>query len=77
MLEKWQEFMKEISNNIPFFEYLENHFEWHKRFCVLTKTNWTKKNNEVIRSSHPPLEAITFKDKGEDIVATPFKFPSV
>ena len=76
VLEKWQEFMKEISSNIPFFKYFENHFEWHKKSSVITKTNWTKKNNEVIRCSHPPLEAITFKHKGADVVATPFKFPS-
>ena len=75
LLEKWQEFMKEISSNVPFFEYFENHFEWHKKSYVLTKTNWIKKNSEVFRSSHPPLEAITFKHKGEDVVATPFKFP--
>ena len=68
--------MKEISSNVRFFEYFENHFEWHKKSCVLTKTNQTKKTNEVIQSSHPPLEAITFKHKGEDVVATPFKFPS-
>ena len=43
VLEKWQEFMKEISNNIPFFEYFENHFEWDKKSCVLNKNNWTKK----------------------------------
>ena len=76
VFEKWQEFMKEISSNVPFFEYFENHFEWHKKSYVITKTNWTKKNNEVIRSSHPPLEAITWKHKGEDVVATPFRFPS-
>ena len=68
--------MKEISSNVPFFEYFENHFEWHKKSYVITKTNQTKKNNEVIRSSHPPLEAITWKHKGEDVVATPFRFPS-
>ena len=27
VFEKWQEFMKEISNNVPLFEYFENHFE--------------------------------------------------
>ena len=77
VLEKWQEFMKEISSNVPFLEYVENHFGWHKRSCVLTKANWTKKNKEIIRSSHPPLEAITFKHKGKGVVATPFKFPSI
>ena len=35
VLEKWKEFMKEISNNVPFFEYIENHFEWHKNSCVI------------------------------------------
>ena len=74
VFEKCQEFMKEISSNVPFFEYFENHFEWHKKSCVITKTNWTKKDNEVIRSSHPPLEAITWKHKGEDVVATPLDF---
>ncbi|KAK9999271.1 hypothetical protein SO802_018874 [Lithocarpus litseifolius] len=39
VLEKWQEFMKEISSNVPFFEYFENHFEWHKKSCVITKAN--------------------------------------
>ena len=39
VLEKWKEFMKEISSNVPFFEYFENHFEWHKKSCVITKTN--------------------------------------
>ena len=77
VLEKWKAFMKEISNNVPFFEYFENHFEWHKKSCVITKTNWTKKNNEVIQSSNPPLEAITWKHKGEDVVAIPFRFPSI
>ena len=27
VLAKWKEFMKEISSNVPFFEYFENHFE--------------------------------------------------
>ena len=53
--------MKEISANVPFFEYFENHFEWHRKSCVITKTNWTKENKEVVHSSHPPLENITIK----------------
>ena len=53
--------MEEISAEIPFFEYFENHFQWHKKFCVLTKTNWTKENREVVQSSHPPQETITIK----------------
>ena len=72
--------MKEISSNVPFFEYFENQFEWHKKSCVITKTNWTiednKGNKEVVRSSHPPQEAITFKHRGSDVVAFPFKVPS-
>ena len=51
---KWQELMKEISANIPFFEYFKNHFEWHRKSCVITKTNWTKENKEIVRFSHPP-----------------------
>ena len=67
-----------ISNNVPFFEYFENHFEWHKKSCVITKTNWTrKKDNEVIRSIYPPLEAKTWKQNGEDVIDTPFRFPSI
>ena len=77
VLEKWQEFMKGISSNVPFFEYFGNHFKWHKRSCVITKTNWTKEDNkEVVRYSHPPLENITFKHQGQDLVASPFKFPT-
>ena len=34
VLAKW-----EISSNVPLFEYFENHFEWHKKFYVVTKTN--------------------------------------
>ena len=80
VLAKWKEFMKEISNNVSFFEYFENHFEWHKKSCVITKTNWTtednKGNKKVVRSSHPPQEAILFNHRGSDIVASPFKHPT-
>ena len=69
--------MKEISSNVPFFEYFKNHFEWHKKSCVITKTNWTIEDNKgvkkVVRSSHPPQEAILFNHCGSDIVASPFK----
>ena len=76
VLAKWTKFMKEISSNVPFFEYFENHFEWHKKSCVVTKTNWTKEETkEVVRSSHPPLEKITFKHKKTDVVASPFQHP--
>ena len=76
--------MKEISSNVPFFEYFENHFEWHKKSCVITNTNWKLLPNkdatssskpEIVRSSHPPQEAILFNHRGsENIVASPFKF---
>ena len=76
VLAKWTKFMKEISSNVLFFEYFENHFEWHKKSCVVTKTNWTKEETkEVVRSSHPPLEKITFKHKKIDVVASPFQHP--
>ena len=45
VFEKWQEFMKEISSNVHFFEYFENHFECNKKSCVITKTNYTKKKD--------------------------------
>ena len=52
VLVKWKEFMKEISSNVHFFEYFENYFEWHKKSCVVTKTNWTKEETkEAVRSS--------------------------
>ena len=71
VLAKWKEFMKETSSNVPFFEYFENHFEWHKKSCVITKKNWTKEDTkEVVRSSHPPLDKITFKHKKADVVAS-------
>ena len=35
-----------------------------------------KKNKEVVRSSHPPLENITIKYQGFEVVATPFRKPS-
>ncbi|KAL0001509.1 hypothetical protein SO802_015290 [Lithocarpus litseifolius] len=65
VLEKWQEFKKEISSHIHFFEYFENHFEWHKKSCVITKSNWTKEDTkEVIRSKvkrlhHPNPTSLT------------------
>ena len=66
--------MRETSSNVPFFEYFENHFEWHKNSYVITKTNWTKEDTkEVVRSSHPPLDKITFKHKKADVVASPFQ----
>ena len=66
--------MKETFGNVPFFEYFENHFEWHKKNCVVTKTNWTKEDTkEVVRSSHPPLDKITFKHMKADVVASPFQ----
>ena len=69
--------MKETSSNVPFFEYFENHFEWHKQSCVVTKTNWTKEDTkEVVLSSHPPLDKITFKHKKADVVASPFQHPT-
>ena len=77
VLAKWREFMKEISSNVPFFEYFENHFEWHKKNCVVIKTNWTKEDpKEVVQSSHPPLDKITFKHKKTDVVASPFQHPT-
>ena len=77
VLAKWREFMKETSSNVPFFEYFENHFEWHKKSCVITKTNWTKEDTkEVVRSSHPPLDKITFKHKKADVIVSPFQQPT-
>ena len=38
--------------------------------------NWTKENKEVVQSSHPPLENITIKHQGFDVVATPLRKPT-
>ena len=75
--------MREVSSDYPFFEYFEKHFNWHKKSCVITKTNWKLLPNkdapsfskpEIVRSSHPPQGAILFNHRGSDIVAFPFKF---
>ena len=43
----------------------------------ITKTNWTKEDTkEVVLSSHPPLDKITFKHKKADVVASPFQHPT-
>ena len=77
VLAKWKEFMKETSSNVSFLEYFENHFEWHKKNCVITKTNWTKEDTKgVVRYSHPPLDKITFKHKKADVIASPFQQPT-
>ena len=47
-----------------------------KKSCVITKTNWTKENKEVVRPSHPPLENIIIKHQRFEVLATPFKKPS-
>ena len=71
VLEKWKAFMKEVSNNYPFFEYFEKHFKWHKKSCVITKTNQKLLPNkdapssskpEIVRSSHPPQETLVKKE---------------
>ena len=36
VFQKWPKFMKEISSNVPFFEYFANHFEWHKKSLCVT-----------------------------------------
>ena len=68
--------MREISRNVPFFIYFERYYGQHKQFCVLTRT-WTiegpNATKEVVRSSHPPLEAITFDHRKKEIIASPFK----
>ena len=73
VLTRWKDFMEEISAKIPFFEYFENLFQWHKKSCVLIKTNWTKETREVVQSSHPPQETITIKHQNVKVVASPFK----
>lgn len=73
VLTRWKDFMEEISAELPFFEYFENHFQWHKKSVFLEKTNWTKENREVFQSSHPPQETITIKHQNVKVVASPFK----
>ncbi|KAK9989318.1 hypothetical protein SO802_029557 [Lithocarpus litseifolius] len=77
VLNAWIEFMKEVQEHIFFFEYFENYYKRHKKACVLTKTDWIKEDTkEVVKSSHPPVAAITFKYRNQDVTATPFRFPS-
>ena len=48
-----------------------------KVLCYYPKKNWTKEDTkEVVRSSHPPLDKITFKHKKADVVASPFQQPT-
>ena len=72
----WVLFMRDLSRNVPFFIYFEMYYGKRKQFCVLTKA-WTiegpNATKEVVRSSHPPLEAITFDHRRKEIIASPFK----
>jgi len=43
-----------------------------KVLCHHQNKTGPKKNKEVVRSSHPPLENITIKHQGFEVVATPF-----
>ena len=54
VLEKWKLFMKEVSNDYPFFEYFEKHFKWHKKSCVITKL--PAKPNQPTRVRIPAQE---------------------
>ena len=74
--------MRKVKADYPFFEYFEKHFQWHKRNCVISKTNWKllpkrdalgPSKPEIVRSSHPPQEAISFNQRGTDVIASPFK----
>ena len=82
VLEKWKLFMKEVRADYPFFEYFEKHFIWHKKSCVISKTSWkllpkkdapSSSKPEIVRSSHPPQEALLFNHRGTDVIASPFK----
>ena len=74
--------MKEVKVDYPFFEYFEKHFKWHKKNCVISKTNWkllpkkdapSTSKPEIVRSTHPPQEAILFNHRSTDVIASPFK----
>ena len=82
VLENWKIFMKEVKADYPFFEYFEKHFQWHKKNYVISKTNWkllpkkdapSSSKPKIVRSSHPPQEAILFNQRGTDVIASPFK----
>ena len=68
--------MRDLSRNVPFFIYFERYYGQRKQFCVLTRS-WTiegpNATKEVVRSSHPPLEAITFDHRRKEVIASPFK----
>ena len=53
--------MKEICNEINFFDYFENYY---KKVNTVTKTSWKIATNDNIFKSHPPLETIIIEHKG-------------
>ena len=76
--------MNQLKKHILFFDFLENHYvskdEVSKQHLnvIKKKSNFVKIDKTVIRSSHPPLEAIlitTKKDEvtKEEVKASPFK----
>ena len=60
IVNSWREFMNDIRTEIKFFDYIEN---YHKKINTITKNSWKTTYNNIITSSHPPLETILIEHK--------------
>ena len=54
IFDKWKNVMQDLRMNIHFFDIVKN---------VLTTTKWTKQDQTLVESSHPPKEKILIKKK--------------
>ncbi|KAK9996670.1 hypothetical protein SO802_021356 [Lithocarpus litseifolius] len=61
VLNAWKEFMKEVSDNIPFFEYFENYFSWHRKTCKKVTQVEDRIDNKVILQPENPSKPIIEK----------------
>ena len=62
--------MNEIRTEIKLFDYLKN---YHQKVNTITKILDKTTDNNIISSSHSPLEIILIEHKGSVMKVTPFK----
>ena len=74
---KWKEKMNQLQKHILFFDFLENHFVSKNNLNTVRKSNFVKEDKTIVRSSHPPLDAVIINCKGTEINASPFKIVEV